>query len=183
VKSETYQAKLNELLGIAPEVAEKVKQKVEAKKGNIIGITEDEITERRKMEGLVYFLQAPELFHPRVCKRCGEPFLVSRLHVAYCSYLCIRNDMREKWAIEWRNGSSDMELMVKEVYEGNEPLWVGDLQTLQNVLTRVTEALNLNVSSELLQKSLPVNESQPEEFSSLNSPPTPLTKIPIPKGH
>lgn len=161
MKPDTYKDKLNALLGITPDVVEKIEQKKAGKLGNIIGVTEEEIDERREMEGLIYFLQAPELFHARVCKHCEEPFLVSRLHVAYCSYQCIQNDMKKNWGTYWSR-TADMERMVLEVYEGNEPLWLRNLPMLQRALTILNSTLETSQNLE----SLPADISNTETHSS-----------------
>lgn len=120
MKVETKQERLNRLLGIS----EKVQELATRSTGKIFGITEDEIQEFREVQGLYYFLQAPALFTPKVCKHCGEPFLVSRKYVAFCSYTCIQKSLAEQ-GIQWRKGQ-DLEALAQDpqVYQGNEPLWI-----------------------------------------------------------
>lgn len=160
MKKETYQDKLNKLLGIT-DVANEIKAKQERKRGKIQGITEDEIQEFRSMQGIIYFLQAPELFTPKVCPHCGENFLVSRLYVKYCSYTCIRKSLNEQ-GFEWRK-SHDIELLIKETYEGNEPLWIKNLPNLMQILSTLME-----------KPFTPVEQSSQEKLW-----PTPLKKQPI----
>ena len=140
MKRETYANKLNELLGITKEVSE-VQIKLAAKKGRIIGITEEEIAVYREREAVKYFLQAPGLFHSRVCSQCGAPFLVSRLHVSTCSYECINRYCTENFGVSWSR-ANDLELAVKEVWGGNEPLIIKNLSTLQKALEKILETQN-----------------------------------------
>lgn len=187
MKIDTYANKLNELLGITEKV-EEVKKTVAAKKGKIIGVTEEEIDTYRAREGIVYFLQAPELFHPRTCKQCEAPFLVSRLHVSCCSYECIARWCEVNYGVTWSR-KDDLELMVKEVYEGNEPLWVTNLPMLQKALKKITEALTPSSETVSNEESLqtPMKSSLPDTIgnSTLNYPPPPspipFSKIPPPK--
>lgn len=182
MKQETYLNKLNELLGIDPGVAQQIKKKVEAKKGNVIGVTEDEIQEYREAEGILYFLEAPHLFHARVCKRCEEPFLVSRLHVAYCSYNCIEHSIWDLYGVKWSRSTqleTDPELVVREVFEGNEPIWIRRLPTLQKALIKLTNALvQLQEESESSQ----VVTSPSEVSTPSPSRPIQTSQIPIPKS-
>lgn len=137
MKKETYANKLAALLGLT-EVHQEVKQKKEARQGKIQGISEEEIQEFREFQGITYFLQAPALFQAKVCKHCGEHFLVSRLYVAYCSYTCIRKSLNEL-GLEWRKGR-DIETLINESYEGNEPIWIRDLPKLRAALETLVDA-------------------------------------------
>lgn len=152
MKKETYLNKLNELLGLTGKV-EEIKVANEAKKGKFVGITEDEIQTFREAQGVIYFLQAPALFQSKVCKHCNHPFLVSRLYVAYCSYTCIRASLKEM-GFEWDKGKDievDHERMLeyindKEIYNGQEPLWVRNLSTLEAALQKLIQ-LNQSAST------------------------------------
>jgi hypothetical protein len=140
MKKETTANKLAALLGLTDKVAIpehfKDKTKPEKKKTTSahIGISEDKIQDFRAAQGLVYFLQAPELFKLKTCKHCGEQFLVSRMYVAFCSYTCIEKSL-EEMGIKWRKGS-DLEALVSdpEVYEGNEPIWIKNIDRIKAVL-------------------------------------------------
>lgn len=120
MKNETKANKLNALLGLTA-VAEEIKTKVT---GKVMGVSEKEIQSFRAAQGLLYFLQAPELFSARICTHCSEPFLVSRKYVAYCSYECIRKSLEDQ-GIKWRKGY-DLESLAldPQVYDGNEPIWI-----------------------------------------------------------
>lgn len=145
MKKETYLEKLNKLLGLEAKV-EEIKVQNEAKKGKFVGVTEDEIQAFREAQGVIYFLQAPALFQSKVCKHCTHPFLVSRLYVAYCSYTCIRASLKEM-GFEWDKGKdieADHERMLeyindKEIYNGQEPIWVRNLSTLKAALQKLIE--------------------------------------------
>ena len=134
MKKETYQAKLAKLLGMAPPPEESKKNLNVA-----VSVPEANIQEFRAMQGVVYFLQAPELFTPKVCTHCGESFLVSRQYVKCCSYTCIRMELREA-GIEWSKGH-DLEALANDpnVYEGNEPIWIRNLDRLRAVLDKLAE--------------------------------------------
>lgn len=171
MKRETQLDKLNALLGLTEKV-EEVKVKTT---GNVVGITEDSIQTWREIQGLIYFLQAPALFTPKVCKNCGTRFVVSRLYVAFCSYDCITESLREQ-GIEWVKGS-DLETLAldPQVYNGNEPLWVR-----QPILSRLREMLDELQKMET--RSSPTKTSDPVLTGSLTStstdqasttPPTP----------
>lgn len=137
-KKETYADKLARLLGLEAVKEETDKQKA-ARKGNTQGISEDEIQNFREAQGIIYFLQAPSLFQHKVCKHCGSDFLVSRLYVAYCSYTCIKKSLNEQ-GLDWRKGR-DIEALAqdKQVYEGNEPIWIRNLPQLQSALRKLEQ--------------------------------------------
>lgn len=120
MRKTTQENKLNALLGLTEKAVE-----VKAKStGKITGVSEEEIQNFREAQGLIYFLQAPALFTPRTCNYCGEPFLVSRRNVAYCSYQCIKNSLAAV-GIKWsKDGDLEALAMDPQVYNGNEPLWV-----------------------------------------------------------
>lgn len=125
------------ILGIElpTEVLSPRNEKTQKKTPGLIAIEESEIDSFREAQGLLYFFAAPELFTPRVCKLCELPFLVSRKQVAYCSYVCLKKDLYDRLGVNWSR-ATDMELMVKQVYEGNEPLWVRNLNRVQEMLDR-----------------------------------------------
>lgn len=134
MKPETKLRKMMEALGLA----DKLEEHVEVKKNlnRPVAVSEDKIQSFRAMQGVSYFLQAPELFSLKVCKHCDGEFLVSREFVAFCSYTCIRADLAER-GINWTKGE-DIEALVKDVYEGNEPLWVRNIESLTKCLERLT---------------------------------------------
>ena len=137
MKRETRANKLNELLGIT----EKVVEVTTKYSGKIIGVSEEEIQEFREIQGVLYFLQAPALFTDKICKHCGEPYLVSRKYVAFCSYTCIQKELAKN-GIKWRKGQ-DLEALANDpqVYDGNEPLWIRKkcLEKLQTILTSISQ--------------------------------------------
>lgn len=148
MKKETYANKLFDLLGIkqeaeklAPDLIDPTGKKRAQKYNKYQGVSEEEIQNFRAMQGLIYFLQAPELFSSRICPHCGEHFLVSRQFVAFCSYTCIKKDLEAK-GLEWRKGN-DIEAIVRDVYDGNEPLWISPnmVNRLKAVLETTQESL------------------------------------------
>lgn len=134
MKPETKLRKMMEALGLA----DKLEEHVEVKKNlnRPVAVDESKIQSFRAMQGVSYFLQAPELFTLKVCKHCGGEFLVSREFVACCSYTCIKNDLAEI-GINWTK-DEDIEALVKTVYEGNEPIWVRNIESLTRALTALT---------------------------------------------
>ena len=149
MKQTTTVNKLAALLGIAEDTAaqskhvvEEAKSKAKVKRGVKqitkhpvdIGVSEDEIQSFRAAQGLHYFLQAPELFSLKTCKHCGASFLVSRKYVAFCSYTCIKASLNEV-GIAWNKGD-DIESLANDpqVYEGNEPIWVRNIDRVKQVL-------------------------------------------------
>jgi hypothetical protein len=113
----------------------KKRQKLQKKnKSGLQGITEEEIQTFREAQGVIYFLQAPELFKQNQCKHCEEFFLVSRRDVAYCSYTCIKLSLAEL-GIEWsRDGKFEELAKDPSVYDGNEPIWIRNLDRIKKVL-------------------------------------------------
>ena len=169
MKTETAQNKLLALLGIQEE-AEKVKEKKKVANGNLRGITEEEIQEFREVQGLIYFLQAPELFSAKKCKHCGADFIVSRLHVALCSYTCIKNSLKDM-GIDWRRGAHmevAIEEVIKHVYEGNEPIWIRNLERLRTTLNSLSTTIEKDKDLSEKLKNLPSNKPP-----ILSSGPTP----------
>jgi hypothetical protein len=167
MKKETAAQKLMALLG---QVNDEVKDRLEevakhtkAKQGNIKSITEEEIQNFREAQGVLYFLQAPALFQPKVCKHCGEHFLVSRLYVAYCSYTCIRKELNSQ-GLEWRKGR-DLEALINDpqVYNGNEPIWIRNLPNLKKCL-EMLQSMNLDEQDSTL--SSPSTSSEEKSTSS-----------------
>lgn len=180
--------KLNALLGITQKAAE-----VETRStGRIVGVTEAEIQEFREAQGLVYFLLAPQLFTPRLCANpdCGEPFMVSRKHVSYCSYSCIKISLN-KLGLTFSKGN-DLEALAQDsqVYNGNEPLWIRQptlvkaaemLQTLLEPIKQedgtyksIQSPKALEVTSVLKPQELPKSLSQSDGSQtspSINSTP------------
>jgi hypothetical protein len=137
VKEETRLSKLAELLGLSTVVETHVEKKKNLNK--VVEVPESEIQDFRAMQGVVYFLQAPELFKPTICKHCGEGFMVSRQYVAFCSYTCLKMDL-EKLGIDWNRGeftdSEKINMTINGVWEGQEPLWIKE-----PILTRLQDAL------------------------------------------
>jgi hypothetical protein len=166
VKKSTVEAKLNALFGLSKK-AEEVKVKAT---GKVVGVTEDEIQEFRAVQGLHYFLQAPELFTAKVCKHCGEQFLVSRKYVAFCSYTCIQKSLAEQ-GLSWRKGQ-DLETLANDpqVFDGNEPLWIRGplLERLQAILSELPSITKVGDSTPVstpVEKSDPVVSSSPSTMS------------------
>jgi hypothetical protein len=140
MKEETRLAKLAELLGIKTEVEVHIEKK--SNRNKVIEISEEEIQEFRAVQGVVYFLRAPELFKARLCswRECGQPFAVSRQFVSVCSYTCLKDSLADL-GIDWnRDGNTDAEkilLTIDGVWEGQEPLWIRE-----PLLSRVRSVLN-----------------------------------------
>ena len=151
MKRSTMQNKLAELLGLDQfKVDAKTGQTLKDKNTNVaVGITEEELQEFRAAQGLSYFLQAPELFTPKVCPHCGEGFLVSRQYVKFCSWTCIRKDLEERGLV--LNKGEDLESFIerknRDAYEGNEPLWIRDLDKLKSALEKLAALENIESSS------------------------------------
>jgi hypothetical protein len=132
MRKETYENKLVELLGLhhlkKPEPEQPKQQKRGRGKKSVlpVGVTLDEIESYRGAQALDLFLQAPELFSARHCKRekCQEPFLVSRQLVAFCSYTCMKKDLEERYGIEWSPTNEINEQFIRRQWNGNEPLIV-----------------------------------------------------------
>lgn len=174
MKAETAQAKLAKLLGIEKE-HEEFKAKKANLNGDLRGITESEIQSYREVQGLVYFLMAPELYTARVCQRssCGQPFLVSRKNVAYCSYTCIEKNMEEIWGIKWTY-SGDYEDAAVHLYDKNEPLWIRNMDALKKCLDWLTAEdrdQQASVPKGLTFLSLSPSTSSPEKSSSSTASP------------
>lgn len=142
MKKETRLNKLAELLGIKTEVEVHVEKSNNRNK--YIEVPEDKIQDLRTAQGVIYFLQAPELFSMKICKwrECQQPFAVSRQFIAFCSYTCIKDSLADI-GIDWnRNDTSDaekIEMTINTVYEGQEPIWLREpilskLRTLLNTL-------------------------------------------------
>lgn len=123
MKRETTQRKLLEALGLDPtqfETPEEPKVK-KNKYGLPEGLTLEQYESYRGGQATAIFLQAPELFKAYVCKNCGEPFLVSRTLVAFCTYDCTRAALH-KAGIEWEPFID--EEYLRRVWDNNEPLRV-----------------------------------------------------------
>lgn len=170
MKDETMQAKLMALLAGGDtekhEKLEETKKQVNARKGKIHEISEDEIQTFREAQGITYFLRAPALFSRKTCKHCGESFLVSRLYVAYCSYTCIRKSLEED-GFEWRKGY-DLDTIIKDVYDGNEPIWIRNVNNLQRCLQVLLE--NSSEDSALLTISENSNQTESQPSPTIESP-------------
>ena len=153
MRAETTLNKLADLLGIDKahvETAQAVKNdpkvqrrrakqkrsedKVAAANRTFDMVEEANIQEFRAAQGMIYFLQAPRLFTPRVCHHCGASFLVSRNAVGYCSYTCIKNSLAAL-GIDWDKGR-DLEALANDpqVFDGNEPIWIKNLDNLKTAL-------------------------------------------------
>lgn len=152
----TQENKLNALLGLTAK-AEEVKVR---STGRIVGVTEEEIQEFREAQGLIYFLQAPALFTPKICPECEERFMVSRQYVKYCSYQCIKTSL-VKIGIKWSKGK-DLERLAQDpqVFDGNEPLWIR-----QSVLMKLEEMASLSLPNLTPSTPEPVELSPSQESS------------------
>lgn len=170
--------KFAEMFGLSEVLEEEVQQK-EILQGNLHGVSEEKINERRGLQGILYYLRAPDLFTFRKCNNCGTDFAVSRLQVAYCSYNCIRDSLKAM-GLEWSR-SKDMELIVKESYDGNEPLWLSSetLVSLETALKRLLEA-----RSQDTEKETPTPSTTPQPQENLASEPSvseePTTSVSTP---
>lgn len=147
MKKETTEAKLNRLFG--DNFVAKVEEVKVKTTGKIIGVSEEEIQEFRAVQGIIYFFKAPELFQYKICAHCGADFYVSRKYVAYCSYMCIKLELR-KQGFEWEKGN-DIEALVldPQVYDGNEPLWISPraLQYIREMVQSLPENINFGTPS------------------------------------
>lgn len=177
MKKETAEQRLNALLGITEKI-EEVKQKVAVQKGNLRGIDDSQIEHYRAIQGLIYYLIAPELYTHKKCKECNEDFLVSRLHVAFCSYDCMRKSLR-KLGLRWEKGDYPETLALDpQVYDGNEPLWVRNLPMLQKCLEDLISRTSTESQSTSASTS-PEDKSSPPPIlgilAKLSSSPPPTT--------
>lgn len=132
MKKETRLNKLNELLGLSKK-AETLKNKAS---GSTLGVTEQEIQNLRELQGIYYFLQAPGLFTSKICKNCKTRYVVSRQHVAFCSYSCIKESLRLQGVTWTRDNDLESLVLDSHVYDGNEPIWIR-----QNTLKRLLDIL------------------------------------------
>lgn len=181
MKKETTLDKLNAILGLTKQ-AEEVKVKAS---GKTLGISEHEIQTWREIQGIIYYLHAPHLFQPKICKNCGTRFVVSRLYVAFCSYLCIKESLR-KMGIEWSRDREDYEILVtSNVYEGNEPIWIreSNLLKLKGMLDELFKLETPSLATQRFQQDPTgvLSDTLPISQSSLSSAPsqTTLPKEPI----
>jgi hypothetical protein len=181
VKKETAAEKMMALLQAAAEKGQvdktkatklvKVKEEVEtrelARQGNTQAISEEMIQDFRAAQGIIYFLQAPELFQLKVCKHCGAHFYVSRLYVAFCSYTCIKNSLREM-GVSWRKGE-DIDSLIQDpqIFNGQEPIWIRNLPMLRKCLEDLTSLPSLQKVSESME---PPDLSPPVKSGSSNPP-------------
>src|SRR5699024_1904905 len=136
MKKETKANRLIELLDLQDKVANPYQTKPRKPKP----VPEDEVQEFREAQGYLYFFQAPELFTRRQCKNCGDGFFVSRQLVSYCSYACIKEALNNM-GLEWRRGK-DIYTIIQESYDGNEPIWIRNLDKLKTILTELLDSLN-----------------------------------------
>lgn len=152
MKAETRAAKLAALLGISEVVEKHVEKKNNRNK--FVEVPEDKIQDFRAAQGLIYFLQAPELFKMRLCswRECQQPFAVSRQFVSVCSYTCLKDSLADI-GIDWnRDGTSDrekIEMTIDGIWEGQEPLWIRE-----PMLTRLQERLSLLSTEQSTKSSL-----------------------------
>lgn len=135
MKKETYANKLVELFGLQDKVDTTIysDKPLHKRKKRFAGISEEQIQEYRHPTAFWYFLQAPELFSSRVCKHCEMPFLVSRHQVAFCGYDCVERQIMQDYGVKWTR-KGNIELMVKEVFDGNEPLWITNLDEIERLV-------------------------------------------------
>jgi hypothetical protein len=98
------------------------------------------------MQGIIYFLQAPRLFEAKICKHCGEGFLVSRQNVAFCSYTCIRLSLEEIGIKCQRVEVHDIDepfpspKYIDDIYDGNEPIWIRNIDLIESMINKVRES-------------------------------------------
>lgn len=145
MKKETYAAKLLELLGDVVTVPDHIREqlnmakenKTKSKVNQYVAVPEQSIQNFRAAQGVIYFLQAPEVFKLNKCKHCKEQFLVSRKFVGYCSYTCIKVSLNEM-GFEWRKGEN-IEALVADpnVYNKNEPIWIKNLDKIKKILEEI----------------------------------------------
>lgn len=170
MKKETRLNKLAELLGIKTEVEVHVEKK--ANRNKFIEVPEDKIQDFRAAQGVLYFLQAPELFTMKVCKwhECQQPFAVSRQFVAYCSYTCIKDSLAEI-GIDWNRGNltdaDKIEMTINTVYEGQEPLWIREpmLSRLRAFLSTLPDDASSPATTHLTEQ--PTLQSTPSSAGLL----------------
>lgn len=151
MKAETAAQKFAKLMGLEEHVENSSFKKQELKSKAYrsptdIGVEEADIQSYRRAEGLYYFLQAPALFTARVCKNCGDGFLVSRKNVAHCSASCVKKSLA-KLGIEWTR-YGEFEAMVKDVWNDNEPLIITHPEQIQAVLDRLKTATPMDTITE-----------------------------------
>lgn len=197
-------AEAAQAVGMTEEFTQVAERTVNRKQNrrDIVSITEEEIQAFREVQGIMYFFQAPALWTAAICKRqsCRAPFLVSRKYVAYCSYTCIEKNMLEEWGTTWtfhKDGPQGYEAAANHIYEGNEPLWIRNLKSLESCLAMLQQILS-STSSNQTNEGIPSSSTQELKSDSQSSVPTPQTpsqlsssyrptmtsygKIPIPKS-
>lgn len=126
-KRSYYEEQLAELLGLDLPV-----KPITIPKKQIMAIEELDVQKQREMNGIGYFLQAPELFSHRECGWCGAEFLVSRRDIAYCGYEHLKlglNRMGVKW-----DKDKGFEGIVTDHFEGNEPIWIRRISDIHEIL-------------------------------------------------
>lgn len=105
-------------------------------------VEESQIQAYREIQGIAYFLQAPKLFTQVTCRECNTPFLVSRKFVLYCGYPCMMESMR-KQGLEWsKQGDLEAVAMDPQVWDGNEPLIIKNLDQLKKALEALCSVQN-----------------------------------------
>ena len=142
MKAETAEQRLAALLGLSDKFQPKDPKKKTTNSPTNIAIEEADLQKQRRIEGVYYFLQAPDLFSTRVCKNCHEPFLVSRRNVAHCSYTCLKSSLL-KLGIEWTRDGDYIEL-AKDVWDNNEPLIITKVDQIQTILNKIKTATVLD---------------------------------------
>lgn len=127
-KANYYREELAKLLGLElPVVPVKIPKK------QIMAIDELETQRYREAEGIAYFLKAPQLFVARECLWCGSKFLVSRRHIAYCSYDHLKSGLN-RMGIQW-NKDSSFEAIVHDEFQDNEPIWIRNISQIKEIVT------------------------------------------------
>lgn len=174
MKQETMAAKMAALLGLDEDVqhnfAEKPKNKTLSPQ--MRAIQEEEIQQFRALEGIIYFLQAPELFTPKICKWCKEGFIVSRRNVAHCSMTCLKHSIEDLTGSTYSKSETDMEEIVADVWNGNEPLIVKNLDRIKKIINAMPVP-NVDALNPVPQLTNPITtgdnngtETTPEESST-----------------
>ncbi len=169
----TAEQKLAELLGIKTDEvplthAEEPKRK-RAKPGDqrsyaFTAVGHQEIDNERNLQGFLYYLRAPELFTYLKCRECHEPFMVSRRFIAFCSYGCMIKNCRDQ-GYEWTKGQGDAEVVIKEVFENNEPIWINNPNQMLAVFERTLDIMQQQIDygpqyTELKEKFRRVREGE-----------------------
>lgn len=153
---------MNELLGIT-EIAEKIiEKKQRVQRGVLDDLPEELIQEFRTLQGVILYLKAPKLFTSYIChwEECKQPFMVTRRHIVYCSWECMRNGI-QSYGFDWEKGAgiefdeAKMLALIEDrgLFAGQEPIWIRDLDILKVALQKLIDTVESKSIPEQIQET------------------------------